>query len=569
MAPARQMWEWGCQKKVAASASLRGHAARAWSPAIPMTTAAAEPAVLTSPAMPAALRDFSDRLSPMLVKELRQGLKSHVFTWGLIAMQLALALMALVAMGEGENSEELNAAFWWPVAGIVCILLPMRVANALRDEMGGNTLDTLVLTRLSAWRIALGKWLATGALQVLVATTALPYLIMRYFAGGINLPLELAWLGVYVLFGLLVTAVMLGLSWFRWFLVRAAIMLGVLAAATAFCAATIDEISRTNNYGLDDIYRHMGWAGMACLLLLAVWLGFFFLDIGAAQIAPLSENRATRRRLVALLTLVAGGGAALLIDLPDREARAVLATLLTLAMAGPCIQALCERPVNFAPVLNPFVRRGWWGRLAGLLLYPGWHTGLFFTLLLLAAGTLVFVCLALSVTRWPAMGIEWLVIVAVCAGGVVGGMIAPLVLWRLFRSMEHWNFWRWLLVLLCTGLFHLSVTLIAAKWSWRIAFANHLLPSSGLLAPVVADLQAREEWLRQPKLHGNAFGWDFRWDRERELRITHAAVSLVSLGVWLGIAVGLALRELRNTCRAENELIAENEAKSGAAHPSG
>jgi hypothetical protein len=58
----------------------------------------------------------------------------------------------------------------------VCLLLPLRLSAALREEMGGNTMDTLVLTRLSGWRIVLGKWVATAALQVLMALTVLPYL---------------------------------------------------------------------------------------------------------------------------------------------------------------------------------------------------------------------------------------------------------------------------------------------------------------------------------------------------------------------------------------------------------
>ena len=99
-----------------------------------MTTASADTAAL--PAARRGLRDFSDRLSPMLVKELRQGLKSPVFIWGLIVMQAALAVMAMVAMDEG-NSQDVNAAFWWPVAGIVCILLPMRDLTSSRYQLQG------------------------------------------------------------------------------------------------------------------------------------------------------------------------------------------------------------------------------------------------------------------------------------------------------------------------------------------------------------------------------------------------------------------------------------------------
>lgn len=266
--------------------------------------AAAESAPPPTAAPVVSLRDFSDRLSPMLVKELRQGLKSLIFVWGLIAMQVALIVITMLSMDEEVDREDIHTAFWWSLAVPVCLLLPLRVANALRDETSGNTLDTLLLTRLSAWRITLGKWLATCALQILVAITVLPYLILRYFSGGVNTPLELAWLGLFVLFAMVVTAIMLGLSWFRYFLVRAIIMLGILVGSTAACAGTIEEYLSRGRYGLDHMYRNVSWPGVVYLLTLVLYVAFYCLDLGAARLAPLAENRATRRRIMGLAVLV-------------------------------------------------------------------------------------------------------------------------------------------------------------------------------------------------------------------------------------------------------------------------
>lgn len=524
-----------------------------------MTTAAA--AADVPPVPKAALRDFSDRLSPMLVKELRQGLKSPVFTWGLIAMQMALAIMAMVAMDSG-NDRDANEFFWWSVAGIVCVLLPMRVANALRDEMGGNTLDTLVLTRLSAWRITLGKWLATSALQVLVSMTVLPYLIMRYFAGGVNMPMELAWLGIYVLFGLVVTAVMLGLSWFRFFLVRAVLMLGVIFCAVGFCAGTIHEISR-NDYGLDEIYRELGWPGIIGILAGILWVAFFFLDLGAAQIAPRAENRATRRRLVALAVFVTASVCCFFFN--RTEAGAIFSMLVLFAMGPPCIQALCEQPANYTPVLQPFVKRGFAGRLAGRFLYPGWHTGMVFSLLVIAAGLGLFMWHYMEMrARWASRGSfdrmdHWMTLMLSISAGVLGAMIFPLVVWRLFRRMDQWNFWRWLMVLLAAGLFHGLVMIFA----WRtetpgINLVNHALPTAGLFVEAEAEMAAD---LRREQFGGSAKNHDFRWNerREYEYQITGqlCVVSLCSLALWLGAALWLSAKEMRITRRAEDELAAE------------
>lgn len=519
-----------------------------------MTTAAA--AADAPPVPKAALRDFSDRLSPMLVKELRQGLKSPVFTWGLIAMQMALAIMALVAMDTG-NDRDANEFFWWSVAGIVCVLLPMRVANALRDEMGGNTLDMLVLTRLSAWRITLGKWLATSALQVLVAMTVLPYLIMRYFAGGVNMPMELAWLGIYVVFGLLVTAVMLGLSWFRFFLVRAVLMLGVIFCAMGFCAGTIHAISRANDYGLDEIYREMGWPGIVGILAGALWVAFFFLDLGAAQIAPRAENRATRRRLVALGVFVTASVCSFYFQ--RTGVGEAFSMLVLFAMGPPCIQALCEQPANYTPVLQPFVKRGPAGRLAGRFLYPGWHTGMIFSLMLIAAALGLFMWHYMQMrARWSYYASfdrmsYWITLMLSISAGVLGAMIFPLVVWRLFRRMDQWSFWRWLMVLLAAGLFHGLVMIFA----WRTAtpginYLNHALPTAGLFVDAEAEMASDLNY--RVTAHGN---YERKWNEEHRIAKNLCVVSLCSLAAWLGAALWLSAKEMRVTRRAEDELASE------------
>lgn len=537
-----------------------------------MSATVAAPVPLPVPR--AALRDFSDRLSPMLVKELRQGLKSPVFIWGLIAMQIVLAVMAINAMEDGIDRDA-NMTFWWAVAGTVCVLLPMRVANALRDEMGGNTMDTLVMTRLSAWRITMGKWVATGALQTLVAMTSLPYLIMRYFAGSVDLPMELAWLGIYLLFGLLVSGVMLGLSWFRYFLVRAIIMLGILFGAIGFCAGTISVISRGYTYGLEEFYREMGWPGITFFLCAVVWVTFFFLDLGAAQIAPLSENRATRRRLAALAMLTVGT-VCIFTSGTSRYTGTVFAGMLCFGMACAAAQALCEKPGDYAPVLRPFVKRGAAGRLAGRLLYPGWHTGIFFTLFLgLACGALFIYSIiqrfsfyrAAYGSSYSANYSEMLVTVTSVIGGCLGALLLPLIYWRMFRKMEQWDFWRWLTIAIIALGVHLAIMLTAAKTSASVAMAHCVLPSGGLTVPASAQMQAREEMRgieqnRGPRI--SAFDSSYEAQRLRgvELTLTYATVAGICLAGWIGVAIFMALRQHRHTRRAENELAAALKAET-------
>ncbi|MDB6134589.1 MAG: hypothetical protein JWM59_2832 [Verrucomicrobiales bacterium] len=362
----------------------------------------------------AGLQDFSDRLSPMLVKELRQGLRSPLFVWGLMIMHLALVLVVWMMAGyESSPPEGLNRSFFLIYCGLVCGVLPLRAVNALHDELSGaSTIDTLVLTRMSGWRITLGKWAAIAAQQVLVALTVLPYFIVRYFMGGVNVALELAWMGVFLLLGLASSAVLTGFSWLKFFLLRAVVMLGVTVAVGSFCMKRVKELQgSTEDNFLVQVLREPGGCSLLALILTAVLHGMFFaLDLGAARVGILAENRATRRRLVGLLVLGIHGGLyghaqwslnriySSATSYPGSHRYSShythgaeifeLLAKFSLPLAGVTalllmLQALLEKPVNLAPVLLPFARKGRMGRLAGRLLYPGWPSGAVFSATLL------------------------------------------------------------------------------------------------------------------------------------------------------------------------------------------
>ena len=160
----------------------------------------------------------------MIVKELRQGLRSPLFIWLFITMHAALTVVVLLTATEGNRYT--STFFWVPVIITLVFLLPLRGMGALLDEKRLNTLDTLVLTKLSASRITFGKWVAIAAQILLLGLTVFPYMIMRYFAGAINVALELRFLCHFLLMGCLLAAVTVGFSWIKIWLVRGLLVLG-------------------------------------------------------------------------------------------------------------------------------------------------------------------------------------------------------------------------------------------------------------------------------------------------------------------------------------------------------
>jgi hypothetical protein len=410
--------------------------------------------------------DFSERLSPMLVKELRQGMRSPVFVWGLIVMNVFLSVNVWLTMVEPEE-RGLHRAFFGAFCALVCGLLPLRAAGALHDELKGNTIDTLIMTRLTGWRITLGKWIAIVAQQLLATVTVLPYLIVRYFAGGVNVPMELAWLGIFLLVGMGSAAVLTGFSWIRYFLFRAAIMMGLSFVVGSFCLVVIESLyGYRRGYIIDKIYRSGGWQGLAMMAVPAVHLAFFALDVGAAKVSSMVENRSLRRRLVGLaaiafyflmaLTCKRPGGS----FMSDYVQIMICSTLSFATFLGIGLQALLESPVNLVATAMPWVKRGWWGRLAGRFFYVGWPSGVLYlvTLLVFFGGGLLWCMYFDFNARYFAKLIGG-------TGALLGMLPVPLVLWQLFfRKRLPWHF----------GIYVLMLGMLAALESVIIALASGL-----------------------------------------------------------------------------------------------
>jgi hypothetical protein len=108
---------------------------------------------------------------------------------------------------------------------------------------------------------------------------------------------------------------------------------------------------------------------------------YLMLEIAAARIAPLSENHAAPKRLLALAL---GAGGIIVAAWFDEEKAMTWIMASSLACGWVVLEALCERTVPVPSLYHSFARRGTLGRLMGRVLYPGWASGLLFYALLMA-----------------------------------------------------------------------------------------------------------------------------------------------------------------------------------------
>lgn len=409
------------------------------------TATAASTATPPPPPVPHALDEFSDRISPMLVKELRQGLRAKTFVIVFLALQALLAVVLLAAIGASNaesSGQRVSKIIFFFFSVAVLIVQPLRGIGALHNEIKGNTIDLMVLTRLGAWRIVLGKWVSIVSQSALLLTAIAPYLILRYFFGRMNLFAELNLLALIFLGSALFTALTVGLSAINSILVR-----GLLPMVVAFYLGVgiyVLAFESRNDFGnLIEFcslqHDGTGWALLAGLVASA-YFGWSALALGASMIAPMAENHSSMRRLITLVVVAAFAIIAAIADFP-REA---LGPILLMFCAPAMAIALTEPLQLLPPICRPFLRFGTAGRIAGRFFYPGWPAGVLFSGLLIALAT--FIILSHMSSSRP-LGWHFESRFHILMLGSLGTLLLPGLVMRIFPRKINQTFAIYLLIL--------------------------------------------------------------------------------------------------------------------------
>jgi ABC-type transport system involved in multi-copper enzyme maturation permease subunit len=326
------------------------------------------------------INDFPDRLSPMVVKELRQGMRTRLFGGVMLTLHLLLVLLTLMS-GGAQNSDVVGGWFDGIITLVLCIILPLRGFSAVADELKTGTLDMLALTRLSAGRIIFGKWASIASQSLLIALSILPYVVARFVFGGLDLFGEMMMLFYKWLGGVVVTAVIVALStqrqfWLRALLVGLPLLMGSCGMASFILMSRLGG-GMSSSMISSVISTAGGRSSWLLMIGMAVWLIFFFLSLAATRIAPPSSLLSVVKRpvhLAVLLLLILLGW---LTGASAEMARTSSAMLFLIMM-----DALTERVNEVPSVYATFYQRGWPGRVALWLLAPGWVTGFVYSALL-------------------------------------------------------------------------------------------------------------------------------------------------------------------------------------------
>lgn len=329
-------------------------------------------------------QDFGDRFSPVVVKELRQGLRTHLFTAAMVLFHGFVVLLLGSVLMEAPI-QDVTRIFWGAAGVMLLVLQPLRAFNALHSEASSGTLDMLTLTSISVFRILYGKWLALFSQSLLVAGSLLPYMVARYQFGGVEIVREAVALVVLVLGSGVVTAAVLAFSSQPSVLLRLALTAGI-----GFCAFPLGYFIHflVTSAEADQMLRRFGelemwqrWGIVAGVLALCFYTMWYFLALGASRIAPDSENHSTRKRVIVMVAHAALMILGLLIcrlSTDVQDASLVMISLLFLTLFV-CMDVLTEEMPRSPMSLAGLAGHGGSGRLAGRLLHPGWASGVFFS----------------------------------------------------------------------------------------------------------------------------------------------------------------------------------------------
>ena len=228
--------------------------------------------------------DLPDRFGAMLVKELRQNMRRGSFVYPFLGIHLfaIVALLIEFQRQDGYSFEKyagmLNIAllwesgpFWIVVTVICAIIMPLGGLILMGQELDEGNHELLLLTKLNRWKVVRGKFITLWGLSVLTFVSLLPYVIVRYNVGAIEVLRELACSLSVVALSAMICAGAIGASSFKGLLARIGVIMLYLGSMGVGCGIPLGVAGAvTKEAGL--FYHLNAMAGAICYTTLGLAL---------------------------------------------------------------------------------------------------------------------------------------------------------------------------------------------------------------------------------------------------------------------------------------------------------
>lgn len=320
--------------------------------------------------------DFPDRVSPMIVKEVRQGLRSKSFIGSFLILHGVLVLWAVGFLSETSAPGGSGAdGLFWTILIMGLLFIAMRAQSAVRGERDGGTLELLRLTRIPAWSIVSGKWCALMIEALVLVAGVLPYFMLRYYFGTLQVTRDLLIVLILLVGCGLLAALMTMVS------CLGKMLAGLARAGTFIFGIMTLWTMAVMAFGGGRALGAFDDPGLAGLYLaLAAPYCMIFLGVAASAVASASENIATRQRLLGFALLIPAAVAALC----SRSVSEV-GGLVGAAVPGLCLVAfecVLRRSNTSMPLYAEQVARSRWRRPLFAVFAPSHGAGIACVLLI-------------------------------------------------------------------------------------------------------------------------------------------------------------------------------------------
>ena len=332
---------------------------------------------------------LSDRLNPILVREVQQALSSKAFLGTLfLALISVLVLAAVIATmtlgGDDTVGRGAFAACLGTLAPILVFILPLQAFFSMMQEVRAGSAEMLLLSHLTPAQIVRGKVQAAAVLFVLYLAIFAPLIALTYLLRGVDVGM----IAFALLLALIVALAASSLGIAAGALTRARVLTPLWIAMVTVVLGIATGMAIAGGVGLVMEFAHFSrraefWqvlGSIALGLAAALWL---FALVAKTQLTHPNENRSTPFRVFAVVSvLVIAGWIVLVADRRDlAEALPVFALVALTIYAGVGLFLTCEDD-ELSPRVRTQVPRH--GALFAAPFLPGGALGFGFTLLWLA-----------------------------------------------------------------------------------------------------------------------------------------------------------------------------------------
>lgn len=272
---------------------------------------------------------LSDRLNPLLVKEVRQMLKGKLFltTFSLLLWGLWLSSAVGVYLA-GDNIDEhgfpgLLGAYLVGLQITLLVFVPFIAFRSMQSETEENTWELIAITTLSARRIISGKICCALVLSFLLMTVITPFVAFCSLLPGFEWPVIAIVLIVTMIFSVLNTTVSVMLSSLTtnrvWQVVMMlAVLAGLCYEAWAVCSSTFELANGASVESLVQVlsqamlgdrsgyYRSTAslglefeeWASLTLFVAFVLAYTYLFFEIAVSRVTFEADSRSARIRVI-------------------------------------------------------------------------------------------------------------------------------------------------------------------------------------------------------------------------------------------------------------------------------